>query len=63
VLLIGPRETERERIARETREAERRITEIGRQAQAAILAEALRRARAKHESSPPQPMVIDGEWP
>lgn len=47
-LLVGPRETERQRIARETREAERQITEIGRRAQAMILAEALRRVERKH---------------
>lgn len=46
-LAFGPKETERQRIAREAREAERRITDIGRQAQAAILAEALRRVRVK----------------
>ncbi|MGH3990985.1 MAG: hypothetical protein ACRDSN_00810 [Pseudonocardiaceae bacterium] len=45
-LVFGPRETERQRIAREAREAERRITAIGRQAQALILDEALRRAQA-----------------
>lgn len=46
-LVFGPRETERQRIAREAREAERKITAMGRQAQAAILAEALRQAQAR----------------
>ena len=40
-------ETERQRIARETREAERKISDIGRQAQTMILNEALRRAQMK----------------
>lgn len=46
-LVFEPRETERQRIARKAREAERRITNIGRQAQAMILDEALRRAQAR----------------
>jgi hypothetical protein len=48
-LLMGPatHETERQRINRETREAERRITDIGRHAQDMILHEALRRAQIK----------------
>lgn len=40
-------ESERQRLARETWEAEREITEIGRQAQTLILQEALRRAQMK----------------
>lgn len=49
LVVISPGETERQRCAREAREAERQIAEIGRQAQAAILAEALKRAQ-----QPPQ---------
>lgn len=68
VTLFGPRETERQRIARETREAERRITEIGRHAQAVILGEALRRARANPKATGgdvgPQDTgrTFDGNW-
>lgn len=43
--VTGPGESERQRYARQAREAERQIVDIGRQAQAAILAEALKRAR------------------
>jgi len=46
-LMVAPRETERQRIARQAREAERKITDIGRHAQAMILDEALRRAQAR----------------
>jgi hypothetical protein len=58
--VTSPGETERQRYAREAREADRRITEIGRQAQAAILAEALKRAQTR-----PQPGSQNqgrGEW-
>lgn len=55
IVLFSPGETERQRLARETREAERRITEIGRHAQAVILGEALRRAQAK-----PKATRVDG---
>lgn len=57
-VLVGPRETALQRIARQTREAERRVADIGRQAQAAILTEALRRAQAKSttRTRPPDPM-------
>ena len=60
-LTFGPNETERQRIAREAREAERRITDIGRQAQAAILAEALRRARAKSTTRHTSPMDLPND--
>jgi hypothetical protein len=46
MVLFTPGETERQRQARQAREAERRITEIGRHAQAVILGEALRRAQS-----------------
>jgi len=55
MMLLAPGETERQRVARESREAERRITEIGRHAQAVILGEALRRAQAR-----PTPTPVDG---
>jgi uncharacterized iron-regulated membrane protein len=40
----SPRETERQRIARETREAEAQIIAVSRTAQAAIISEAIQRA-------------------
>lgn len=49
--VTSPGETERQRLAREAREADRRITEIGRQAQTAILAEALKRAQPRSSGS------------
>jgi hypothetical protein len=58
MVLLAPGETERQRLARESREAERRITEIGRHAQAVILGEALRRAQAK-----PRATRVDGDPP
>lgn len=63
-LTFGPNETERQRIAREVREAERRITDIGRQAQATILAEALRRVRVKPTTRRTDPMNLpnDGSY-
>jgi flagellar basal body-associated protein FliL len=45
--VTGPDESERQRYARQAREAERQIAEIGRRAQAAILAEALKRAQPR----------------
>jgi hypothetical protein len=56
-----PYESERQRLAREAREADRRITEIGRQAQAAILAEALKRAQAKPTATRTD-RARDDEW-
>jgi hypothetical protein len=55
--LISSRpETARQRLARQSREAEAKITEIGRRAQAAIVAEALhrnaRRAERTHDARP-----------
>jgi hypothetical protein len=47
VVLSFPSESPRTRIAREAREAEQRVTDINRQAQAAILNEALRQAQAR----------------
>lgn len=44
VVVFGPREAERQRIQRKAREAEVRIIAVARQAQAAIIAEAIRRA-------------------
>ena len=44
LVVFAPRETERQRIQREAREAEARIIAVARQAQAAIIAEAIRRA-------------------
>lgn len=41
------RETERTRVARQARQAEQRITDIGARAQAAIIDEALRRAHVR----------------
>ena len=58
MVLFTPGETERQRQARQAREAERRITEIGRHAQAVILGEALRRAQTK-----PQATRADGQAP
>jgi len=58
-MLSKPKETERQRIARETREAERQVTEMGRQAQATILAEALRRAQ---QGPTAQRGCIDDSW-
>jgi len=55
--VTGPGETDRQRLAREAREADRRIIEIGRQAQAAILAEAPKRAQQK-----PQQDQSRGGW-
>jgi hypothetical protein len=58
MVLFTPGETERQRQARQAREAERRITEIGRHAQAVILGEALRRAQSRPEAT-----RADGESP
>ncbi len=44
LVVFAPRETERQSIQREARAAEARIIAIARQAQAAIIAEAIRRA-------------------
>lgn len=44
LVVFAPRETGRQRIQREARAAEARIISIARQAQAAIIAEAIRRA-------------------
>lgn len=55
--VTSPGETERQRLAREQRKAERRITEIGRQAKAAILAEALKRAQQRGSQEQGR-----GEW-
>jgi hypothetical protein len=48
VIALSPRESERARIARQAREAEAHIADIGRRAQEAIIAEALYRLRSRY---------------
>lgn len=50
-LLWQYRETERMRVQRQARLAEQRVTDIGLQAQAAIMEEALRRARTRPKAT------------
>ena len=52
-LLFKPNsgETEQQRVARESLEAERKIADIGRQAQAAIMQEALRRSQMRSDAT------------
>jgi hypothetical protein len=47
-MALSLRESERARLARHAREAEARITDIGRRAEEAIMAEALGRLRGRH---------------
>lgn len=56
------RQVTRRQLRTQRREAERQIDEIARAAEAAILSEALRRARGRRFSDPYAPPTIDGEW-